>query len=493
MDNATGGAVCPNAADLIARMCSDHTPVTTDARFSVGMVFGDWRLTAFIGRGGNGEVYCAEHGTLGTPAAVKVLIRDDERARIRFEREAKLLAKLKSAAFPRFFAYGEVNPPPQSGGAINGTAYLAMELLEPGELPTGDRAVASFLLKVCEAVGELHALGYLHRDIKPSNILWRMAGSDVPPIPVLADLGLVKEIPNRPTTEPLNHQTAKPPNSQTTLAGVGTPGYGAPEQMERGEVTEASDIHALGVLADQCFNGKPPRPWKRIIERATSSLPAHRYQSVSALADAIRRRNLRRMIGSFTAVAIAMGGLAASLFIWWKRGGDEVWKWNSLCKRGVIESVTTRYEPLDERHPKYPARIVRHVTNSTEGVILHLSRKTISFARPIRLKPGEYRIVGPGRLDADISGSSNVVVRLKNCVFNNMTRLPYPRNGIRYELEGGAYLNFANQKNAYRGHKFIHSDSDAPNEVRFRGPLTVKELNEERNREFEKILLESRK
>ena len=74
-----------------------------------------------------------------------------------------------------------------------------------------------------------------------------------------------------------------------------------------------------------------------------------------------------------------------------------------------------------------------------------------------------------------------------------MTRLAYPRNGIRYELEGGAYLNFANQKNAYRGHKFIHSDSDAPNEVRFRGPLTVKELNEERNREFEKILLESRK
>ncbi len=472
MDDATGKSACPHAADSIGGMCSTHKPIAANTRFPVGTILGDWRLTAFIGRGGNGEVYCAEHATLGTPGAVKVLMRDDERAKVRFAREAKLLATLKSTAFPRSFAYGEAN----------GTVYLAMELLEPGELPTGDRAVAAFMLKVCDAVGELHALGYVHRDIKPGNILWRSATE-----PVLADLGLVKSIDSSGT------QTFKPSNAPTTLGGVGTPGYGAPEQMERGEVTEASDIHALGVLADQCFNGKPPRPWKRIIERATSSLPAHRYQSVSALADAIRRRNLRRMIGSFTAVAIAMGGLAASLFIWWKRGGDEVWKWNSLCKRGVIESVTTRYEPLDERHPRYPARIVRHVTNSTEGVILHLSRKTVSFARPIRLKPGEYRIVGPGRLDADISGSSNVVVRLKNCVFNNMTRLPYPRNGIRYELEGGAYLNFANQKNAYRGHKFIHSDSDAPNEVRFRGPLTVKELNEERNREFEKILLESRK
>ena len=58
-------------------------------------------------------------------------------------------------------------------------------------------------------------------------------------------------------------------------AAVGTPGYGAPEQMERGEATEASDIHALGVLADRCFDGRPPRTWKRIVERATSSIPAH--------------------------------------------------------------------------------------------------------------------------------------------------------------------------------------------------------------------------
>ena len=194
-EDADGRAVAPRppSSDFISAMCAAHAPVQDAGRFPPGTIFGDWRLMAFIGHGGNGEVYCAEHVTLGTPAAVKVLIRDDERAKIRFEREAKLLAKLKSSAFPRFFAYG----------AINGTAYLAMELLEPGELPTGDRAVATFLLKVCDAVGELHALGYVHRDIKPSNILWRSVGSRVPrdrgragraslPVPVLADLGLVK-------------------------------------------------------------------------------------------------------------------------------------------------------------------------------------------------------------------------------------------------------------------------------------------------------------
>ena len=58
--------------DSISAMCTAHGPVVSDGRFSAGAIFGDWRLTAFIGRGGNGEVYCAEHVALGTSAALKV-------------------------------------------------------------------------------------------------------------------------------------------------------------------------------------------------------------------------------------------------------------------------------------------------------------------------------------------------------------------------------------------------------------------------------------
>lgn len=265
--------------DSISAMCAAHGPVVSDGRFSAGAIFGDWRLTAFIGRGGNGEVYCAEHVALGTSAAVKVLVRDEPRAKERFTREAKLLSQLKSKSFPQFYSYGEAN----------GCAFLAMELLEPGELPSGDRNVARFLLSVCDAVAELHSRGYIHRDIKPSNILWRTGTTGGSPVavPVLSDLGLAKKI------ETSNHPTAKLPNHLTTI-GVGTPGYGAPEQMERGEATVASDIHALGVLADRCFDGKTPRTWARIIRRATSSIPAHRYPSVAAFARAIRWRHLRR-------------------------------------------------------------------------------------------------------------------------------------------------------------------------------------------------------
>ena len=295
--------------DEIEGILSGHERMPTGASFPDGAVFGNWRVTAFLGKGGSGEVYRAVHVALGTPAAVKVLVRDEPRARERFLREAKLLSELKSASFPQFLEYGEAN----------GCFYLVMELLEPGDLPFGDRDVARFLRQVCDAVAELHARGIVHRDIKPSNILWRMGGtrSVASAVPVLADLGLAKYVDGGQSAA-YSFSTFNSPFS--TRSGVGTPGYGAPEQMERGEASVASDIHALGVLADRCFDGKPPRTWMRIIERATSSIPDRRYQSVEEFLRAIRRRNLWRIVGrvvlAFFLIGLLVDVLIAVVIVW---------------------------------------------------------------------------------------------------------------------------------------------------------------------------------
>lgn len=354
MSEHSGGARPPaEPLDPLAALCAAHGPVGSAGHFLPGARFGDWRLTAFIGRGGNGEVYCAEHVSLGTPAAVKVLVREDERAKARFAREAKLLSELKSSSFPRFFAYGEAN----------GCPYLAMELLEPGELPSGDRAIARFMLKVCDAVAELHAQGFVHRDIKPSNILWRTGGSRsascdrfaaraspsgnpiasrransvASAVPVLADLGLAKKL-SSPTDAPTLRASASLRETNPTIGGVGTPGYGAPEQMERGEATAASDIHALGVLADRCFDGKPPRAWKRIVERATSSIPERRYPSVAALAGAIRRRHLPRTMTVLSCVAVAMLAAGASM----REPAARLWtQWREWRNAPVLDAIAS--------------------------------------------------------------------------------------------------------------------------------------------------------
>ncbi len=474
--------------DEIEGILSSRERMPTGASFPDGIVFGSWRVTAFLGKGGNGEVYRVVHVLLGTPAALKVLVRDEPRARERFMREAKLLSELKSASFPQFFEYGEAN----------GYAYLVMELLEPGDLPTGDREVARFLRQVCDAVAELHARGIVHRDIKPSNILWRTVGRDDPiapqrdAVPVLADLGLAKDV----ATPDIATSKIGNPISDITVGGVGTPGYGAPEQMERGEASVASDIHALGVLADRCFYGNPPKAWRRIIERATSSIPDRRYPSVAAFVKAIQRRNQSRRLGIGLSVLLLAGLSAAAFVMLYRRYGGEEWKWWLMRSHEPIVSVEKEY--VSYENPVSGRRGYRIVTqtNTVDGVVIRLNGKTVLFKKPMVLEPGEYRIIGPGRLDADISGSSNAVVRLKGCVLNNLTAAGYQKNKVNYILEGDAYLNFANLDEDYRIRKCIgHFDGLANGDggdVAFRGPPTREELRKtrrkERAREWQKEL-----
>ena len=59
-------------AEVLDRLARSSVPAP-EGRFAAGRVVGDWRLTAFLARGGTAEVYCAEHVVLGVSAAVKIL------------------------------------------------------------------------------------------------------------------------------------------------------------------------------------------------------------------------------------------------------------------------------------------------------------------------------------------------------------------------------------------------------------------------------------
>ena len=108
-----------------------------------------------------------------------------------------------------------------------------------------------------------------------------------------------------------------------------------------------------------------------------------------------------------------------------------------------------------------------------------LNGSTKVFRQPIILASNcIYRITGPGTLDADISGPTNSLLVLTNCVLINRTTQTYPKNGVRYQLDNGVYLNFINQKERpQRFRHFILPYDAAYNEVRFGGPMTLKVLN----------------
>lgn len=261
-----------------------HAPIGSGASLPDGTVVGRWHIVAFVARGGTGEVYRAIDEVGNRVAALKILHRTDEAAQIRFQREASVLSGMSNRAFPAFFESGE----------LDGRPWCATEFLQPLEMPSSDDGVARLVLAVCRAAGALHALGYVHRDIKPANIMSRNGE------PVLIDLGLLKKAgaPAVRVGGTVSVVDGRP-------VGVGTPGYAAPEQFLGGEISPSADIHAIGVLASTCFGGRPPRSWRGIIRRATSSLPSERYPDVTSLARAVRMRHLP--------AALALGAIAAAI------------------------------------------------------------------------------------------------------------------------------------------------------------------------------------
>ena len=452
--------------DVVDDFLRGHSSIPDEGTFSTGTAFGDWRITAFVAKGGNGEVYRVQNRISGQAAALKVLVAaSDPVKRERFLREVKLLERLKGSHFPRLFATGE----------LDGFPYFVIEFLEPVELPKTDRAIARYLLEVCEAVGTVHRLGYVHRDLKPQNILRREDGTLV-----LIDYGLVKPImpESTPKEDSLSVVDGRP-------VGVGTPKYAAPEQFAGGEISPATDIHALGVLAENLLGDQTclhkwrsgilsASSWRQIIRRATSSIVSERYQSVDDFAAAIRSRNrgtwmLR--IGLLTGILAlsAIGG-----WIWWVNGGEEQYRWARLCDTVVTNEM--REIVLGEalqtnvvggvQHILPGARVTEEVPFRVEFTRVRLGNRRHMFVRPINLAKGVYRVEGPGELTANFFGPTGTIVRLHRCIVTNRTEVAYPQNGIRYELEHLADLSLPNLSDE-NWRRYIEPFDGAYNRVKF--------------------------
>ena len=319
-----------------------------------------------------------------------------------------------------------------------------MELLEPMDVPTDEKGIAAYLTDVCSCVRALHLVGIVHRDLKPKNIMRRLGGEVV-----LIDFGLAKDtfVSARPRAD-VSIVSGK-------VVGVGTPEYAAPEQLTGGEMSPAADIHALGRIANAAFGGKPPRSWVAIIRRATSSIPAQRYETVDDFVTAIRKRNRFRNWVRIGSLAAAIAILAGAFL-----GREEMPLVRDVAQQSRFdalgEAITTNvvvqqllWEKLETNkwgmvHLK--ERAFRNVTNAIDVTLVRLNRGTNVFVRPMQLKPNhEYWVVGPGVLDASVTSSgTNTILRLKNCEFLNRSPVPFKNAGIRYVSQGGVYLNFTN-------------------------------------------------
>ena len=268
------------------------------------VIAGRYKLERVIARGGMGEVWEARDQELENPCAVKFILEHlarDPALRVRFTREAKTVARLRSPHVVHILSVGE----------HEGTLYLAMELLEGETLQTRLMRVGTltseltFALveQVGHALQKAHEAGIVHRDLKPDNI-WLWSERDM--FAKVIDFGVAK-----------SQQT---PHSLQTVTGalVGTPHYMSPEQANgTREVDHRSDLWALGIITLQCLTGKrpfdseglgdlliqivskPPPPLSQLgpnlppalqawWERALARTPAQRFQSATELVQGLK-------------------------------------------------------------------------------------------------------------------------------------------------------------------------------------------------------------
>jgi serine/threonine-protein kinase len=201
---------------------------------------GRYEIKSELGRGGMATVYRGYDPRFEREVAVKVLppelLHADPQFRLRFEREAKIIAQLEHPSIVPVYDVGEENNQP----------YFVMRFMGGGSLTdrikagmfTVDQA-AKILEQIAPGLDEAHSKGIIHRDFKPSNILFDNKG-----VPYISDFGIAK----------ITQST----NTMTGSAVIGTPAYMAPEQAQGTGVDGRADIYALGIILYEMLTGKQP-------------------------------------------------------------------------------------------------------------------------------------------------------------------------------------------------------------------------------------------
>lgn len=197
-----------------------------------------------LGQGGQGEVYRSRQLNPPRYAAVKILIRDTESRRKRFEQEARAMIKIQHPSVARFYLYERIR---DAGGDPTDEYLIAMEFVKGTDLQQLVRKIGPipwpfavhWVCNLLSGLEVIHQSGFIHRDVKPENVMivgphpgkgvtWDDTAAK------LLDFGAVNRV-----DEPLED------SKSNTRTFVGTMEYAAPEQWT-GKIVFASDIYALG-------------------------------------------------------------------------------------------------------------------------------------------------------------------------------------------------------------------------------------------------------
>jgi hypothetical protein len=333
----------------------------------LGKSFGNYEITAHLGKGGMGDVYRARDARLDRDVAIKTLPPEftaDADRLARFEREAKVLASLNHPNIAAIFGLEEAEGRQCLVLELVAGENLAERLARTGPMPLDEALPVA--LQIAEGLEAAHESGVVHRDLKPGNVMVDGEGRVK-----LLDFGLAKAAEVAATGSTPDLSASPTLTGQMTQAGVilGTAQYMSPEQARGKAVDKRADIWAFGCVLFEMLAGRPafagsdvaeilsaviqlepdlerlppetPRAVRRLIERCLRKDPRGRLRDVGdarteleeairaprddgAPAEAVPSRQPRSAVLPWAIVAVLAAALAG--VVAWRSGdgGGEV-------------------------------------------------------------------------------------------------------------------------------------------------------------------------
>ena len=284
-----------------------------------------YRIERELGAGGMATVYLAEDLKHDRLVAVKVL--KPELAAVlgadRFVVEIKTTAALPHPHILPLF----------DSGTADGFLFYVMPFIEgetlraklDRETQLGVEEAVRITVQVADALDYAHRHGVIHRDIKPENILMHDGR------PMVADFGIALAV-----------SAAAGGRMTETGLSLGTPHYMSPEQATaEKDITGRADVYSLASVLYEMLTGDPPHtgataqqiimkiitepaaPVTKVrknvphnvaaaLAQALEKLPADRFESAKAFADALTQRGFTSTAMLETGVGPSAGARGAS-------------------------------------------------------------------------------------------------------------------------------------------------------------------------------------
>ena len=192
----------------------------------------DYQLLEEIGKGSYATVYKGRNVFSRSLVAIKAILKEELSKNFRSAHslinEVNVMKKLKHNRIINLMGMYESDK----------TLYLVLEYVGGGDLfqrlikrgKYSEGKAVRFMRNLLEALAHMHSRGIVHRDIKPENILL-VSGTDGMEFKI-ADFGLSAEI----------HP------GETLSLRCGSPGYVAPEILEKSEYDTKVDVFSAGIV-----------------------------------------------------------------------------------------------------------------------------------------------------------------------------------------------------------------------------------------------------